>query len=125
MHAHKWKRGAEEKASTVKEIHRKATQIGPAYNKGALQYLPSAGVPDAPGNASTTRTSWSRAATSQRPLRNFTMTLKAANDRKRPCALRCQRRDTDALSQTKALPPEPERGVGCFGIVVTSALTEQ
>ena len=55
MHAHKWKRGAEEKASTVKEIHRKATQIGPAYNKGALQYLPSAGVPDGPGNASNTR----------------------------------------------------------------------
>ena len=55
MHAPKWKRGAEEKASTLKEIHRKATQIGPAYNKGAVQYLPSAGVPDAPGNASTTR----------------------------------------------------------------------
>jgi hypothetical protein len=28
------------KKKTVKEIHRKATQIAPAYNKGALQYLP-------------------------------------------------------------------------------------
>jgi hypothetical protein len=45
MYAHKWKRGAEEKASTVKEIQRKVRQIGPAYNKGALQYLPSAGLP--------------------------------------------------------------------------------
>ena len=44
MHAHKWKRGAEETASTVKEIRRKASQIGSAYNKGALQYLPSAGL---------------------------------------------------------------------------------
>jgi hypothetical protein len=44
MHAHKWKRGAEEKASTVKEIRKKASQIAPAYNKGALQYLPSAGT---------------------------------------------------------------------------------
>jgi hypothetical protein len=48
MHAHKWKWGAEEKASTVKEIRRKARQIGPAYNKGALQYLPSAGISDEP-----------------------------------------------------------------------------
>ena len=40
MHAHKWKRGAEETEATVKEIRRKATQIAPAYNKGALQYLP-------------------------------------------------------------------------------------
>jgi hypothetical protein len=46
MYAHKWKRGAEEKASTVKEIQRKARQIGSAYNKGALQYLPSAGLSD-------------------------------------------------------------------------------
>jgi hypothetical protein len=46
MHAHQWKRGAEEKASTVKEIRKKASQIGPAYNKGALQYLPSAGFAD-------------------------------------------------------------------------------
>jgi hypothetical protein len=28
------------KKKTVKEIHRKATQIAPAYNKGALEYLP-------------------------------------------------------------------------------------
>jgi len=40
MHAHKWKRGAEETQATVKEIRRKARQIAPAYNKGALQYLP-------------------------------------------------------------------------------------
>jgi hypothetical protein len=46
IHEHKWKRGSEEKASTVKEIGRKARQIGPAYNKGALQYLPSAGLSD-------------------------------------------------------------------------------
>jgi hypothetical protein len=40
MHAHKWKRGAPEKEDTVKEIRRKASKIAPAYNKGALQYLP-------------------------------------------------------------------------------------
>ncbi|MGO8842736.1 MAG: hypothetical protein ACLQF1_16900 [Methyloceanibacter sp.] len=40
MHAHKWKRGAEETEATVKEIRRKAGRIAPAYNKGALQYLP-------------------------------------------------------------------------------------
>ena len=40
MHAHKWKRGAKETEATVKEIHRKAGQIAPSYNKGALQYLP-------------------------------------------------------------------------------------
>ena len=55
MHAHQWKRGAEEKVSTVKEIRRKATQIGPAYNKGALQYLPSAGMSDEPEKTSATR----------------------------------------------------------------------
>jgi hypothetical protein len=55
MHAHQWKRGAEEKPSTVKEIRRKASQIGPAYNKGALQYLPSAGFSDGTDPASTTR----------------------------------------------------------------------
>jgi len=44
VHSHKWKRGAEESASTVVEIRRKAMRIGPAFNKGALQYLPSAGV---------------------------------------------------------------------------------
>ena len=40
MHAHKWKRGAEETEATVKEIRRKVGQIAPAYNNGALQYLP-------------------------------------------------------------------------------------
>jgi hypothetical protein len=40
MHAHKWKRGARENEATVNEIRRKATKIAPAYNKGALQYLP-------------------------------------------------------------------------------------
>ena len=40
MHAHKWKRHARESAATVKEIRRKASKIAPAYNKGALQYLP-------------------------------------------------------------------------------------
>jgi hypothetical protein len=55
MHAHKWKRGPEEKASTVKEIRRKARQIGPAYNKGALQYLPSAGISDEPDTTSRRR----------------------------------------------------------------------
>lgn len=40
LHAHKWKRGAEEKAATTKEMRRKAGRIAPAYNKGALQYLP-------------------------------------------------------------------------------------
>ena len=49
MHAHKWKRGAEETESTVNEIRKKARQIGPAYNKGALQYLPSAGLSDKKG----------------------------------------------------------------------------
>jgi hypothetical protein len=53
MHAHKWKRGAEEATSTVKEIRRKTRLIGPAYNKGALQYLPSAGLADEPYSAST------------------------------------------------------------------------
>jgi hypothetical protein len=40
MHAHKWKQAAKETDSTVKEIRRKASRIAPAYNKGALQYLP-------------------------------------------------------------------------------------
>jgi hypothetical protein len=40
MYAHKWKRHARETAATVKEIRRKASKIAPAYNKGALQYLP-------------------------------------------------------------------------------------
>jgi hypothetical protein len=40
MHAHKWKKGVRENVDTVKEIRRKASKIAPAYNKGALQYLP-------------------------------------------------------------------------------------
>ena len=40
MQAHKWKRHARETAATGKEIRRKASKIAPAYNKGALQYLP-------------------------------------------------------------------------------------
>jgi len=40
MHAHRWKRHARETEATVKEIRRKASKIAPAYNKGALQYLP-------------------------------------------------------------------------------------
>jgi len=40
LYAHRWKRGAEEASETVKAMRRKATQIAPAYNKGALQYLP-------------------------------------------------------------------------------------
>ena len=40
MHAHKWKRGVREDLATVQEIRRKASKIAPAYNKGALQYLP-------------------------------------------------------------------------------------
>lgn len=35
-----WKKGAEETEATVREMRRKAKQIAPAYNKGALQYLP-------------------------------------------------------------------------------------
>ena len=41
LHDYKWKREAKETDVTVAEIRRKATQIAPAYNKGALQYLPS------------------------------------------------------------------------------------
>jgi hypothetical protein len=40
LHAHRWKRGAEETSETIMAMRRKATQIAPAYNKGALQYLP-------------------------------------------------------------------------------------
>ena len=43
MHAPKWKRGAGETEATVREIRRKASKIAPAYNKGALQYLPEPG----------------------------------------------------------------------------------
>jgi hypothetical protein len=41
LHDHKWKRGSKETEATVTEIRRKAARIAPAYNKGALQYLPS------------------------------------------------------------------------------------
>jgi hypothetical protein len=41
MHAHKWKHGAAETEATIREIRRKASRIAPAYNKGALQYLPN------------------------------------------------------------------------------------
>ena len=40
IHDHKWKRRATESEATIKEIRRKAGRIAPAYNKGALQYLP-------------------------------------------------------------------------------------
>src|SRR5262249_4775339 len=40
LHKHKWKQEAKETAATVREMRRKTTQIAPAYNKGALQYLP-------------------------------------------------------------------------------------
>ena len=40
MYAPKWRRGATEREATVREIRRKASKIAPAYNKGALQYLP-------------------------------------------------------------------------------------
>ena len=40
LYEHKWKEGAEETEATVREMRSKAKQIGPAYNKGALQYLP-------------------------------------------------------------------------------------
>ena len=40
LHAHKWKPGARETEATTHEMLRKATQIAPAYNKGAIQYLP-------------------------------------------------------------------------------------
>jgi hypothetical protein len=40
LHKHEWKEGAEETEDTVREMRRKATLIAPAYNKGALQYLP-------------------------------------------------------------------------------------
>ena len=40
LYEHKWKEGAEETEATVREMRRKAKHIGPAYNKGALQYLP-------------------------------------------------------------------------------------
>jgi hypothetical protein len=43
MYAHNWKRGAEEKQATIKEIRRKASRIHPRTIRGALQYLPDDG----------------------------------------------------------------------------------
>jgi hypothetical protein len=40
LHGHKWKRGVEESDATKREMQRKSMRIAPAYNKGALQYLP-------------------------------------------------------------------------------------
>jgi hypothetical protein len=40
LHAHKWKQGVKETNATTRDMQRKSTQIAPAYNKGALQYLP-------------------------------------------------------------------------------------
>ena len=40
LNAHKWKQGLKETEATTREMRRKSTQIAPAYNKGALQYLP-------------------------------------------------------------------------------------
>jgi hypothetical protein len=36
---HKWKRGAEESAATVKAIEEKAMRTAPAFSKGAVQYI--------------------------------------------------------------------------------------
>jgi hypothetical protein len=36
LYAHNWKRGAEEREATTREMRRKATQIAPAYNKGQI-----------------------------------------------------------------------------------------
>jgi hypothetical protein len=36
---HKWRRGSEESAATVKAIEDKAKRIAPAFNKGAVQYI--------------------------------------------------------------------------------------
>ena len=41
LHAHKWREGVRESETTTREMQRKARQIAPAYNKGALQYLPN------------------------------------------------------------------------------------
>ena len=46
LHAHKWKQGVKETEATTREMRRKATQIAPAYNKGALQYLPGGAQKD-------------------------------------------------------------------------------
>ena len=81
MHAHQWKRGAEEKISTVKEIRKKASQIGPAYNKGALQYLRQQG--SRTKRASSTRGRHARSWISQ--LLGRGILTRVSN---RPCHLR-------------------------------------
>ena len=40
LYEHRWKKEIRENDETVKEMYRKASRIRPAYNKGALQYLP-------------------------------------------------------------------------------------
>lgn len=39
LYEHKWKRGAQESQNTIKEIQNKSMRIGPAYNKGAVQFI--------------------------------------------------------------------------------------
>ena len=39
LNDHKWKRGLEETADTIKEIQNKAARTAPAYSKGAYQYI--------------------------------------------------------------------------------------
>lgn len=39
LHEHKWKKGAQEAPETVKEIQNKSMRVGPAYNKGAVQFI--------------------------------------------------------------------------------------
>jgi hypothetical protein len=46
LHAHKWQQGVKETEATTREMQRKSTQLAPAYNKGALQYLPSGAEKD-------------------------------------------------------------------------------
>ena len=36
---HLWKTGQTETSRVIEEIHNKANRIGPAYNKGGMQYL--------------------------------------------------------------------------------------
>jgi hypothetical protein len=43
---HYRKQGVKETEATTKEMRRKATHIAPAYNKGALQYLPGGAEKD-------------------------------------------------------------------------------
>ena len=39
LNDHKWKRGSEESAATVKAIEEKAMRTAPAFSKGAYQYI--------------------------------------------------------------------------------------